>query len=179
MGHLSRWLKTDTQILIHRLGLISALFLAAFNAYDFTHHMIMEGGISWHAGIEGLVLLGLAFLLLAMRNTTHEEFRRAAMELSVARQELDEFRSRNSRLMKDYRDAVQIQFDRWGFTEGERTVAERLILGFTFREIAAQLDKKEKTVRNQSQSIYDKAGLTGRHDLAAFFLQDILDLERD
>ena len=93
------------------------------------------------------------------------------------RLELERFREKNEGLMSDYRQAVQDQFERWGFSAGERQVAEKLIQGYAFKEIAAQLDKKEKTVRNQSQALYDKAGMTGRHDLAAFFLQDILNLE--
>ena len=32
----------------------------------------------------------------------------------------------------------------------------------------------EATVRQQSTAIYRKAGLDGRHDLAAFFLEDLL-----
>ena len=33
----------------------------------------------------------------------------------------------------------------------------------------------EATVRQQGRAIYQKAGLRGRHDLAAFFLEDLLD----
>jgi DNA-binding NarL/FixJ family response regulator len=32
----------------------------------------------------------------------------------------------------------------------------------------------ERTVRQQALSIYRKSGLTGRSDLAAFFLEDVL-----
>jgi DNA-binding NarL/FixJ family response regulator len=32
----------------------------------------------------------------------------------------------------------------------------------------------ETTVRQQARAIYRKAGLSGRHDLAAFFLEDLL-----
>jgi DNA-binding NarL/FixJ family response regulator len=32
----------------------------------------------------------------------------------------------------------------------------------------------ETTVRQQSRAIYRKSGLSGRHELAAFFLEDLL-----
>ncbi len=35
-------------------------------------------------------------------------------------------------------------------------------------------DVTEATARQQARSVYRKAGLTGRHDLAAFFLEDLL-----
>lgn len=33
----------------------------------------------------------------------------------------------------------------------------------------------EATVRQQARALYQKAGLGGRYDLAAFFLEDLLD----
>ncbi|HJS34466.1 MAG TPA: hypothetical protein VJ766_03150, partial [Pseudoxanthomonas sp.] len=41
-------------------------------------------------------------------------------------------------------------------------------------EIADLRGTHEKTVRAQSASIYAKAGLAGRSELAAFFLEDLL-----
>lgn len=154
-----------------------AVLLAVFTVYDIGHHMEEEGFVSWHSALEGLFLVALALLILVLSHSAGQEFTRADQELDSVRQELQLFRDKNRGLMTDYRQAVQDQFERWGYTAGERLVAEHLILGYSFKEIAAQLNKKEKTVRNQSQALYDKAGLTGRHDLAAFFLQDILGQE--
>ncbi|MCB1170145.1 MAG: response regulator transcription factor [Leptospiraceae bacterium] len=179
MGHLSRWLKTDARILLRKVALAMAVLLAVFTVYDISHHLAEEGRMTLHAAMEGFFLIGLAIIIIAIGNTADREFLRAERELESVREELEQFRSKNRGLMTDFRHAVQEQFDRWGFTPGERQVAEKLILGFSFREVAAQLDKKEKTVRNQSQALYDKAGMTGRHDLAAFFLQDILGPDSD
>lgn len=177
MGHLSRWMQSDIQITLRRIGLVIAAMLFLFTVYDIGHHLHEEGTVTMHSLLEGFFLLGLAFIILAIRNSADQEFSRAAQELSQMRLELERFREKNEGLMSDYRQAVQDQFERWGFSAGERQVAEKLIQGYAFKEIAAQLDKKEKTVRTQSQALYDKAGMTGRHDLAAFFLQDILNLE--
>ncbi|HBS05415.1 MAG TPA: LuxR family transcriptional regulator [Leptospiraceae bacterium] len=179
MGHLSRWMHSDIQVTLRRIGLAIAGMIFIFTIYDIFHHLQEEGQITIHSLMEGIFLLGMTVIILAIRNSADQEFSRAARELSQTRQELDRFRIQNHDLMHDYRKAVQEQFQRWGFTEGEQKVAEKLIQGYSFKEVAAQLEKKEKTVRNQSQALYDKAGMTGRHDLAAFFLQDILNLEEN
>jgi DNA-binding NarL/FixJ family response regulator len=41
------------------------------------------------------------------------------------------------------------------------------------------LGRSERTVRNQTLSIYRKSGMTGRSDLSAFFLQDIMGEEKE
>ncbi|MBI39513.1 MAG: LuxR family transcriptional regulator [Leptospiraceae bacterium] len=177
MGHLSRWMHSDIQVTLRRIGLAMAAMIFVFTIYDIFHHLQEEGRITAHSLLEGLFLLGMTVIILAMRNSADQEFSRAARELDQTRQELERFRIQYQDVLLDYRKAVQDQFQRWGFTEGEQKVAEKLIQGYSFKEAAAQLGKKEKTVRNQSQALYDKAGMTGRHDLAAFFLQDILNLE--
>ena len=49
-----------------------------------------------------------------------------------------------------------------------------LLKGMSLKEIAEIRDTAEKTARVQSMSIYAKAGLSGRSELAAFFLEDLL-----
>jgi DNA-binding NarL/FixJ family response regulator len=56
----------------------------------------------------------------------------------------------------------------------EREVGLLLLKGLSHKEIAGVLDKSERTVRQQSLGIYKKAGLAGRAELSAFFLEDLL-----
>ena len=44
----------------------------------------------------------------------------------------------------------------------------------SFKEAAAVRDTSERTVREQARSLYKKAGLAGRSELSAFFLEDLL-----
>ncbi len=44
----------------------------------------------------------------------------------------------------------------------------------SLKEVAEIRGTVEKTARAQSMSIYSKAGLSGRSELAAFFLEDLL-----
>lgn len=56
----------------------------------------------------------------------------------------------------------------------ERQIALLLLKGLSHKEIAQIRLVSETTVRQQARSLYRKAGLSGRNDLAAFFLEDLL-----
>ena len=49
-----------------------------------------------------------------------------------------------------------------------------LLKGFSLKDIAELRRTHEKTVRAQAASIYAKSGLSGRSELSAFFLEDLL-----
>jgi len=66
------------------------------------------------------------------------------------------------------------QFDRWGLTPAEREVALLQLKGLRHKAIAELRNTSERTVRQQALAIYRKSGLSGRTDLAAFFLEDLL-----
>jgi DNA-binding CsgD family transcriptional regulator len=70
--------------------------------------------------------------------------------------------------------AIDRQFDKWGLTPAERDVALLQLKGLRHRQIAELRETSERTVRQQALAVYRKAGLTGRTDLAAFFLEDLL-----
>jgi len=46
--------------------------------------------------------------------------------------------------------------------------------GLSLKEIAEIRKTSEKTARAQCTPIYEKSGLSGRSELAAFFLEDLL-----
>jgi DNA-binding CsgD family transcriptional regulator len=70
------------------------------------------------------------------------------------------------------------QFDRWALTTAEREVALLLLKGLSHKEAASVRGTSERTVRQQSLMVYKKAGVTGRAELSAFFLEDLLDPTR-
>ena len=53
-------------------------------------------------------------------------------------------------------------------------MAWMMLKGYHHKEIAALRGRSERTVRTQALSVYRKAGLEGRTDLAAYFLEDFL-----
>ena len=82
--------------------------------------------------------------------------------------------SRNARLAGEMLAVMQEQFTRWTLSDSEREVALLLIKGLSMKEIAEARQVKEKTVRSQATSIYAKAGQSGCHELAAYFIEDLL-----
>lgn len=69
--------------------------------------------------------------------------------------------------------AIERQFERWQLTDAERSVALLLLKGLSLEEIAAARGTSERTARQQSLAVYKKAGLGGRAELSAFFLEDL------
>jgi len=66
------------------------------------------------------------------------------------------------------------QFSEWQLTGSESEVGWLLLKGLSLKEIAIVRDTLEKTVRQQASSIYEKAGVAGRHAFSAWFIEDIL-----
>ncbi len=69
---------------------------------------------------------------------------------------------------------IEREFEAWNLTAAEREIALLLLKGLRLKEIAAARGTSERTVRQQAQAIYKKAGLDGRSDLAAFFIEDFM-----
>lgn len=69
--------------------------------------------------------------------------------------------------------AVDGRFDAWGLTPAEREIALRLLKGQSHKQIAFETGRSERTVRQHAVSVYQKSGLGGRAELAAFFLDDL------
>ena len=49
-----------------------------------------------------------------------------------------------------------------------------LLKGLSHKDIAEIRSVTEATARQQARAVYRKGGLSGRHDLAAFFLEDLM-----
>ena len=70
--------------------------------------------------------------------------------------------------------ASHAQLSSWKLTVAEKEVAFLLLKGMSLKEIAEIRKTAEKTARAHSMAIYAKAGLSGRSELSAFFLEDLL-----
>jgi len=68
----------------------------------------------------------------------------------------------------------QQEFDNWGLSSAERDIALLTLKGLRLKEIASARGTSERTVRQQAQAVYKKAGLDGRADLAAYFIEDFM-----
>ena len=76
--------------------------------------------------------------------------------------------------MRGLGEALDRQFQRWSLSPAEAEVALLLLKGLAMKEIAAVRGVSERTVREEAQAVYGKAGLAGLAELSAFFLEDLL-----
>ena len=74
---------------------------------------------------------------------------------------------------------ITSQFEDWSLSASEKEVALLIIKGFSMKEISELRSVKEKTIRQQATSIYNKTGLSGRHELAAYFIEDLLNVKKE
>ncbi len=98
--------------------------------------------------------------------------------LAASRSEADVWRREAGDLIAGLSAAIDRQLDHWALSPAEKEVALLLLKGLSHKEIAEIRGVSEATVRQQARALYRKAGLNGRHDLAAFFLEELLEPRR-
>lgn len=140
-----------------------------------------EGVEPAHAALELLAssLAGLAGAAGFRR--WWSDRRELARSLATARAEGEGWRREAARWREEAEasvrglsEAIEAELGRWGLSNAEREVAWLLLKGLASKEIAEVRDTSERTAREQAQAVYRKAGLSGRSELAAYFLEDLL-----
>lgn len=137
-------------------------------------HVLAEGGILFVALVGSLFMAHRLALTLRRARFAQEEALVLAEQLKATTQEAHRWRSEARDLMKGLGEALDEQFDRWDLTPAEKEVTLLLLKGLSHKEIANARSVTEATARQQARAVYKKAGLSGRHDLAAFFLEDLM-----
>lgn len=131
---------------------------------------LREGTTLRHTVIEGgIVLVGVAGLAFALR-ASFASRRKLTTRLAEVQQEAERWRQEAQEALAGLGAAIDRQLLRWQLTPAEREIARFLLKGLAHKEIADLRGVSEATVRQQARAIYQKAGVEGRHDLAAFFL---------
>jgi len=130
-----------------------------------------------HLVIEALLMFvsaAGAIWLWWGRRRARAEVRLLVRDIDTARAEAERWRSEASELMEGLGVSIARQFKRWKLTEAESMVALLLLKGLSHREAASVRGVSERTVRQQAREVYRKANLSGRSELSAFFLEDLL-----
>jgi DNA-binding CsgD family transcriptional regulator len=89
------------------------------------------------------------------------------------RAERDAWRESAQASLDGLAGAIDRQFDAWGLTPTEREVALLLLRGHGHKQAAALTGRSERTVRQHAVAVYQKSGLSGRAELAGFFLEGL------
>lgn len=136
-----------------------------------------ESWLSLHVLIEvAIMVTSLAFSIILWRGWRQSDRRLARAETTLAlnAMERDAWRKSAESALADFGTAVERQFSVWGLTPAEREIALLLLKGYGHKQIAGRTGRSERTVRQHAVSVYDKSGLGGRAELAAFFLEGLI-----
>jgi DNA-binding CsgD family transcriptional regulator len=152
------------------------LLIAVFMGVDVFTDVHAGASVEHLAAEVGVMVLALGGLAMMWKLLVSA--RRQARDLQVAldgtRADLVRWRSEAQDLLRGLGVAIDGQFDRWGLSPAEREVGILLLKGLSLKEVAETRSTSERTVRQQALAVYRKAGLAGRAELAAFFLEDLL-----
>ena len=133
--------------------------------------------VSLHVLVElSLMTLSLVFSITLWRAwyATTRELRQTEKTLVASAAERDAWRKSAESALAGFASAVERQFSNWNLTPAEREVALLLLKGHGHKQVAAKTGRSERTVRQHAVSVYEKSGLGGRAELAAFFLEGIM-----
>lgn len=119
-------------------------------------------------------ILGVASYAIARLRDALEQRNGLAGALAQAVTQEDRWRIIAGMQAKGLSDSIGRQFALWGLTESESDIALLMLKGLSHKEVGALRKSSAATVRQQAAAIYAKSGLSGRAELAAFFLEDLL-----
>ncbi|CAN8140677.1 Helix-turn-helix transcriptional regulator [uncultured Thiomicrorhabdus sp.] len=162
-------------ILHFSLFIFITLFL--ISAIDIYHDLDDMGGMNAHIWIEiVMAILSLFAFAYMLRSILQHRLKLTDVNESLvqAKQKLDTAQVQAEKLRGQFSDMIQEQFINWKFTNSEKEVALLLLKGLSLDEIANIRNTKEKTVRQQASNLYKKAQVAGRHELVAYFFEDLL-----
>jgi len=126
------------------------------------------------------VLFELCFILFCLGTAVflwaagHRSLTHSRKILAERETEARHWRRRAQQLLQGLAVEIDRQLREWKVSPAEREAALFLLKGYSTKEIATHLDKSERTVRQHCSAVYRKSGLSGRAELSAFFLEDLL-----
>ncbi len=136
-----------------------------------------EDWLSFHVVFETLMVAGAMVMATTLwlgwwRSARSVEALRHSLE--ARREERDAWRSSAETALEGMGRAIDRQFTVWGLTPAERDVALLLLKGHSHKAIGKETLRSPQTVRQHAAAVYKKAGLAGRAELSAYFLEDLM-----
>ena len=162
-----------------RLGWVLAVALVSI-VVGGTVDLVMDKPTTWlsfHVIFETLMIAGAmdmaTTLWLGWWRSAHSTMS-LRESLEAQRVERDKWKASAEAALDGLARAIDSQFRSWRLTATEREVALMLLKGYGHKEIAALTGRSERTVRQHAGVVYAKAGIAGRAELAAYFLNDLM-----
>lgn len=129
--------------------------------------------VLFEVGMVTLALVTATALVLGWQRAEEDAslLRRSLEERSVER---DAWRASARKALEGLGEAIHDQFLEWELTPSEREVALLLLKGHSHKSVARRTGRSPETARQHASAVYRKSGLSGRAELAAFFLEDLM-----
>ncbi len=161
-------------------NLIVLVLFAAFFIADiyFDQKQGIPATHLWHEITLFLIAIGAIIWQIVVIFRKNSHITSLSGELLETKKSYLEWKEKAHDSAREIGQLIDDEFAIWHLSQSEKDVALLLIKGLSMKEIAEIRLTHEKTVRQQATSIYKKSGLSGRQELAAFFLEDILSLPK-
>lgn len=163
--------------------LIFVTLLSLFNIVEAIEAVIdfFNEEESFHEILGDLIIatISIAAISYILWIILWQRFRLASLEKSFNTVN-KRLKSSNAQLRKvqvEFCKLIDNEFVSWGLTQSEKEIAYLMLKGLNFKEIGEIRGTLEKTVRQQASKIYDKSGVGNRHELSAYFFEDLLQSE--
>jgi DNA-binding CsgD family transcriptional regulator len=121
--------------------------------------------------------MGIAFLPIFGIYLLFRDINKSKKEVEDAQVTIQHLKNQNVKLNevnKNFWESIQKEFKNWNFTETEKEISVLILRGLSNQQIAGLRGKSLKTIENQSFSIYQKSGTTGKLEFIAYFLSPLL-----
>ena len=132
-----------------------------------------SGHVVYELGLIAIASATAPFLWLGWWRSKRT-LRQTRLSLAERAAERDAWRASAEAALAGLGRAIDGRFTVWDLTPAEREVALQLLKGRSHKQIAYETGRSERTVRQHAVAIYQKSGLNGRAELAAFFLEDLM-----
>ncbi len=168
---------TSLQKLLLTLFFLIIAAYSLYEVYDELSDLALNKVSLWHVTVEILIVIisfsGLSYITYIMY-AQNKEKSRLKHSLNNVRKDLESSNIRLHEGKKEYQKVIQWQFSEWKLSPSEKEVALLLLKGLSIKEVATCRNTQEKTVRKQASAVYEKSKLSGRHELSAWFFEDML-----
>lgn len=155
-------------LMVFALFFIIDIYIDVHDGVPFSH--------IWHEGILFILALSAIAWQVRVIFRKNRNISSLSSELLATKKSYQEWKEKTHASAQEIRQMIDSQFVLWHLSYSEKDIALLLIKGLSMKEIAEIRKTHEKTVRQQATTVYKKSGLSGRQELAAFFLEDILNL---
>lgn len=131
----------------------------------------------WHEFVFLFLAVGAVVYQAKIVLKTEEQLKITRIELLEAKNSYKAWQTKSRSSALELRRMIDQQFEEWNLSHSEKEIALFLIKGLSMKEIADLRQTSDTTVRQQASVIYKKSMTSGRQELAAFFLEDILSVK--